>query len=93
MNIQDTAAKESNIPMRRMRTTRGIVDYLKEKDPKTAITHHFIRQLIINGEIDVIHAGSKKLVAIEDIDDYFARPARETVIESQNEHNSRYDSV
>jgi len=38
--------------------------------PETAITQHFIRKKVISGEIPCVRAGAKRLIAIEDVDDY-----------------------
>ena len=73
MNVFHPEIKES---IKRIRTSKGIVDHFRKTDPETAITEHFIRQLIIMNKIPVIHAGSKKLVAIEDVETYFKYAAK-----------------
>ena len=46
----------------RMRTAAGVLALIKEQDPGTEITLHFIRRIINSGSVAVINAGTKKLV-------------------------------
>lgn len=58
--------------MRRMRTIQQAAAWVKEADPNTALTQTAIRRLVLSGEIPHITAGTKRLIALEDIEDYLA---------------------
>ena len=58
------------ITMKHMRTLDGLARHYRRIDPETAITPHFIRKKVIAGEIPCVRAGAKRLIAIEDVDDY-----------------------
>lgn len=64
--------------MRHIRTIQGVVDAIRSEDPGTAITAHHLRALVRMGAIPSQKAGSKYLVAIEDVLEYFqATPKKE----------------
>ena len=44
--------------------------HYRQIDPETAITQHFIQKKVITGEIPCVKAGVKRLIAIEDVDEY-----------------------
>lgn len=48
--------------MARMRTAAGVYDIIKEEDPGTEVTLHYIRQIILSGKVPVTAVGRKKLV-------------------------------
>lgn len=48
--------------MARMRTAGKVIELIKEQDPDTEITLHYIRALIKSGEIPCVQVGRKKLV-------------------------------
>jgi len=56
--------------MKHMRTLDGLARHYRRMDPDTAITQHFLRKKIIAGEIPCVRAGVKRLIAIEDVDEY-----------------------
>ena len=56
--------------MKHMRTLDGLARHYRRIDPETAITQHFLRKKVITGEIPCVRAGAKRLIAIEDVDDY-----------------------
>lgn len=60
----------------RMRTASGALELIKEADPGTAVTLYYIRQLINTGEIPHIPVGRKKLVNVDQLLEYLARPER-----------------
>jgi len=76
MNTQYINAKETETPVRRMRTIKGLADHYHEQDPLTAISEHFIRQIVREGKVSVTYAGTKALIAINDMDEILANPAR-----------------
>ena len=53
-----------------MRTIEAAAAAVKEQDPNTAISKHFIRQLIITGAIPSITAGRKYLVNLDVLFNY-----------------------
>lgn len=62
--------------MSRYRTIRGVLQYIRARDPESAITEYFLRQLILNEELRYKRAGTKYLIDLDDIEAYFER--RET---------------
>lgn len=61
-------ADNSALPVRRIRTLIGIVEHYRSIDPETAITVYFLRQKILDGTLPFSNAGTKRLVAIEDVE-------------------------
>lgn len=59
--------------MRRMRTLPQAVEYLRQTDPDTALTFSALRRLVLAGEIPHVRVGTKRLVALEDLEDYLER--------------------
>lgn len=57
--------------MNRIRTIQGAADELRKRDPGCAISAHNIRQLVLHKEIPSRKAGSKYLVALDDVERYF----------------------
>lgn len=53
--------------MPRMRIASGVLAIIKETDPDTDITLHFIRQIIKSGKIPVVKVGRKVLVDADKI--------------------------
>lgn len=53
-----------------LRPPRRAAEYFKSKDSGTAITEHFIRELIKNGDIPIIKSGAKQLVDCEYLEKY-----------------------
>ncbi len=51
--------------MQRMRTAAGVLAEIKEQDPKTEVTLHYIRFLINTNAVKVIPVGRKKLVDVD----------------------------
>lgn len=58
--------------MLRMRTAQGVMDTIKAEDPDTAITMRYIRRLINSGKIPVVNVGTKKLIDVDAVLEYFA---------------------
>lgn len=56
--------------MRRMRTIQQAAAWVKETDPHTALTRTAIRRLVLSGVIPHITAGNKRLIALEDVEEY-----------------------
>ena len=54
----------------RMRTARGAVELLKELDPGTEVTEHYVRQLIKTGILPSVRAGVKYLVNVDLLIEY-----------------------
>ncbi len=51
----------------RMRTAPGALEIIKALDPETAVTEHYIRQLIRSGTIPHVDVGRKKLVNVDQL--------------------------
>jgi len=58
--------------MRRMRTIQQAAEWLKETDPSSALSQNAIRRLVLTGVIPHVPVGSKRLIALEDIEGYLA---------------------
>lgn len=56
----------------RMRTARKVLDLIKEQDPGTEVTLHYLRHLINTGKVPVTPVGRKKLVDADAVIDYIA---------------------
>lgn len=56
----------------RMRTAAGVLAIIKEQDPGTEVTMHYIRNLIKTRKVPVTPVGSKKLVDADVIIAYIA---------------------
>lgn len=56
--------------MPQMRTIAQAADYVRAKDPESALTKTAIRRLVITGAIPSVRAGSKYLLALENLDSY-----------------------
>ena len=56
----------------RMRTAEKILNIIKEQDPDTEVTLHYIRDLIKSGKIPVTLVGRKKLVDADRVIAYIA---------------------
>ena len=63
----------------RIRTAPGAYEIIKEADPETAVTLHYIRQLIRTGEFPSVAVGRKKLVNVDKLMEYLADREREGV--------------
>lgn len=53
--------------MRRLRTINETVRFLKEQDPDTSLTPHFIRRMIVDGQVPTVMAGKKYLVDLDSL--------------------------
>ena len=60
----------------------GAADELRKRDPGCAISAHNIRQLVLHKEIPSRKAGSKYLVALDDVERYFGL----TIDENEQNH-------
>lgn len=56
----------------RMRTARGVLAIIKEHDPSTEVTLHYIRELISTNKVPVTPVGCKKLVDADAVISYIA---------------------
>ncbi len=56
----------------RMRDARGVLAAIKEIDPDTPITIHFVRGLIRSGQIPVVEAGNRKFVNLDQVLDFLS---------------------
>jgi hypothetical protein len=72
--------------MARLRTINEAYVHLKQQDPDTGITLHFLRCLAVRGDIPTVKAGRKYLLDIDALSDYLTGrvvpPTREQEIGS-----------
>lgn len=57
----------------RMRTIRETAAYFKRLDPDTAITECAIRRMVRNGKLPYAKAGTKYLVSLDVVSNYFLK--------------------
>lgn len=53
--------------MAKIRTIEKAFDEIKRLDPETCITKHFIKNLIINGDIPYRKTGNRFLIDVDDV--------------------------
>ncbi len=51
----------------RMRTAPKIVAEIKALDPGSEVTEYYVRQLVRDGKVPVVWAGSKALINLDDV--------------------------
>ena len=56
--------------MPRMRTITEAYKEIKDKDERTAMTPHFLRQLVLQGRLPAVKAGRKYLINMDQLDSY-----------------------
>ena len=59
--------------MPRMRTATGALEIITQQDPDTAVTLHYIRQLISSGKVPFVPVGRKKLINVDELLAYLER--------------------
>lgn len=59
----------------RMRTAAGVLAIIKEQDPNTEVTLHYIRRIINTHSVPVTPVGTKKLVNADTVIEYIAAGA------------------
>ena len=69
-----------------MRTIKEAVAELKETDSKTAVTQHFLRQLVLSKKIPSVMAGGKYLINMDVLEDYLSGKA--TIAENTSDSGS-----
>ena len=67
--------------MPRMRTAGNVLKLIKEQDPGTEVTLHYLRHLINTGKVPVTPVGTKKLVDADAVIEYIAAGQAPPVIE------------
>lgn len=61
--------------IKRIRTIPTAVKEIRESDPNTSITEYFVRQLVIDGVIPSVKAGTKYLIDLDVLQDYLGGKA------------------
>lgn len=56
----------------RLRTAPGALQIIREEDPGTEVTLHYLRQLIKTGKVRSVPVGRKKLVNVNEVQAYLA---------------------
>ncbi len=54
----------------RMRTAPGALDIIRQEDPGTDVTLHYLRHLIKTGAIQSVPVGRKRLVNVDKLIDF-----------------------
>lgn len=62
----------------RMRLINEAYEEIKAKDPNTAITKYFIRDLVVSGKIPTSKAGRKYLINMDMLEAYLSNPEPST---------------
>ncbi|MGE5633379.1 MAG: hypothetical protein ACM3TR_20130 [Caulobacteraceae bacterium] len=60
--------------MARMRTIKSAIEYIKQQDPSSCVTEWWLRQLAKSGRIKTHKAGSKYLIDIDYLEEFFKNP-------------------
>lgn len=60
----------SKIP--RMRTVQQAAEEMRKNDPDTQVTAHYIRMLLLDGKIPYREAGKKRLLDMNDLEEFMA---------------------
>lgn len=61
----------------RMKTIKAAYQQLKLDDPHTAVSQHFIRQIVTTGKIRSVQAGNKTIFSYDELLDYLSNPPTE----------------
>lgn len=61
--------------IKRIRTIPTAVKEIKASDPNTSITEYFVRQLVVDGVIPSVKAGTKFLIDLDVLQDYLGGEA------------------
>ena len=56
-----------------MRTLSQATAWAKETDPETALTFSALRRLVLSEQIPCVRVGTKKLVSLEDLEEFLER--------------------
>ncbi len=51
----------------RMRTVAGTLELIRQEDPETQITAHYIRRIYKSGAVQVVHNGRKILANADEV--------------------------
>lgn len=60
--------------MARMRTITQTMEYLREKDPNSAISEWWLRQMLKSGKLKHHKAGNKYLINLDCLEEYLRNP-------------------
>ncbi|MDR0906792.1 MAG: hypothetical protein LBN00_11600 [Oscillospiraceae bacterium] len=61
----------------KMRTLNQAMDAIRAQDPGTALTPHALRRAVLSGIVPCVHAGRKRLIDIDRIEEYLAAETAE----------------
>lgn len=69
----------------RMRTAAKVLEEIKKLDPETELSLHYVKMMIHNEVVPVLHVGNKKLVNVDDVIAYLQggipqKPKQETAV-------------
>lgn len=57
----------------RLRTIRKAHNYIRQRDPQTAISEQLLRDLVRRGTLRYVEVGSKYLIDLDEVLDYFSK--------------------
>ncbi len=77
----------------RMRTIPATHKLLKEIDPQTEVSQHFIRQLVLQGLVKYCMTGNKYLINFDNLMDYFENPDRDSGLVEDNSEFGKIRAV
>jgi hypothetical protein len=56
--------------MVRMRTVKQCMEHLRQEDPESCISEHYLRGLVKQNKVPVFHAGKKQLINLDKLVEY-----------------------
>ena len=74
--------------MARMRTVNQVMEYLRRKDPNSAITEWWLRENLRNGTIHHHKAGNKYLINLDYLEEFLNNPSR-----IEDDENETYGTI
>jgi len=69
--------------MAKMRTIKAAIRHIREADLDTAFTEYALRKLVLSGTISHIKIGSKRLVNLDDVEQYLAGSSTSSSAEAE----------
>lgn len=61
------------MPLPRMRILKDAAEEIKQLDPGTAVTPYYIRRLALEGKIQTVMVGRKRLINLDSLLDYLQK--------------------
>lgn len=77
-NLSEKEIMQKTQGLKRMRTISQIMEFLKEEDPESCISEHYLRQLVKHNQVPVFHAGRRQLISLDGLLEYLGGQQLET---------------